>query len=270
MKIFDAALMLFTLTWISCDSNTSSNLEVKKNKEEWKKIFNGKDLSGWIPKIHRHEVGENYAETFRVNQDGVLEVNYEGYDKFEERYGHLFYEEPFSSFHLKWEYIFTDQWMEDAPHYTYRNSGIMFHSQSPESILKEQDWPISVEFQLLAEEEEGKPRPTAAICSPGTQVVYEGQLDERHCIDSGAKTYPWNQWVSAELIVFRDSLILHVVEGDTVLKYSHPQIGSSGVVNRYDPKEKVDGTPLKQGYIALQAEGQGVKFREIYIRNLEK
>ena len=116
---------------------------------DWQVLFNGKDLKGWTPKIHHHEVGDNYANTFRV-QGGAIAVNYEGYGEFEDRFGHLFYEKPFSSFHLVWEYRFTDQFVPSAPSYTYRNSGVMFHSQAPETILKDQDWPISVEYQMLA------------------------------------------------------------------------------------------------------------------------
>ncbi|MDF2158598.1 DUF1080 domain-containing protein [Algoriphagus sp. CAU 1675] len=238
------------------------------SRSEWKVLFNGKDLEGWIPKIHHHDVGDNYASTFRV-KDGAIEVNYDEYGSFEERYGHLFYEKPFSSFHLKWEYRFTDQWLEDAPNYTYRNSGVMFHSQAPETILKEQDWPISVEWQMYAEEEEGVPRPTGNMCSPGTDVEFEGKIDERHCINSSAPTFQWDEWVKADLIVYEDSIVHHLVNGDTVLTYKFPQVGG-GVANRYDPAYKVDGTPLKSGYIGLQSEGQGVLFREIKIREHEK
>lgn len=233
---------------------------------DWKILFNGKDLTGWTPKIHHHKVGENYANTFRV-VGGLLEVNYDQYGAFEERYGHLFYEEPFSSFHLTWEYRFTDQWLSDAPDYTYRNSGIMFHSQAPETILKEQDWPISVEYQLYAEEEEGVPRPTGNMCSPGTNIVFEGKIDPRHCINSSGPTFRWDQWVKSDLIVFGDSLVLHLVNGDTVLQYTHPQVGG-GVVNRFDPAYKIDRTPLKSGYIGLQSEGQGIVFKNIKIKEL--
>lgn len=249
---------------ISC----STGYEEKRiGTNEWQTIFNGEDLSGWTPKIHHHEVGENYAQTFQV-KEGLLQVNYDEYQGFNERYGHLFYQEPFSSFHLKWEYRFTDQWLEDAPDYTYRNSGIMFHSQDPQTILKEQDWPISVEFQLLADAEDGQPRPTGNMCSPGTEVFYEGEMDPRHCINSSSDTYSWDQWVSAEMIVFGDSLVTHLINGDTVLQYTQPQIGGE-VANGYDPAIKIDGKPLKEGFIALQSEGQGIEFREIMIRNLE-
>ncbi len=233
--------------------------------DEWTSLFNGKDLAGWSPKFHHHEFGDNYAQTFRVDE-GVIQVNYDDYEEFDERYGHLFYERSFSSFHLKFEYRFTDQWMEDAPSYTYRNSGIMFHSQDPRTILKEQDWPISVEYQMLADEGKG-PRPTGNMCSPGTEVYFEGEMDPRHCINSTSDTYSWDEWVSGELIVYGDSLVIHRVNGETVLQYTQPQIGG-GVANGYDPAVKVDGKLLSEGYIGLQAEGQGVEFREIYIREL--
>lgn len=238
----------------------------KSNANEWQTLFNGKDLNDWVVKIHHHELGDNHANTFRV-VDGIIQVNYDEYGPFNERYGHLFFKEPFSSFHLKWTYRFTDQWLEDAPSYTYRNSGVMFHSQSPESILKEQDWPISVEWQMLAEAEEGVERPTGNMCSPGTEVFFEGEMDPRHCINSSSDTYRWDEWVEAELIVYEDSLVIHKVNGETVLEYTQPQIGG-GVVNGYDPEVKHDGKALKEGYIGLQSEGQGVEFKDIKIKKL--
>ncbi|MBC3539136.1 DUF1080 domain-containing protein [Rufibacter sp. H-1] len=256
---------ILLLAVVSC--SPASQHKTGKQESGWKQLFNGKDLKDWIVKIHHHEVGDNYAQTFRV-KDGVLQVNYDDYQTFNERYGHLFYKTPFSSFHLKWEYRFTNQWLKDAPSYTYRNSGIMFHSQSPQSILKEQDWPISVEFQLLADAGDGKPRPTGNMCSPGTDVVYAGKIDDRHCINSTSATYPWDQWVKAELIVLGDSLVTHLINGDTVLQYTRPQIGG-GVANNYDPAVKQDGKPLTEGYIGLQSEGQGIEFKDIMIKRLD-
>src|SRR5690554_6572476 len=259
-------LLILILHFFNYSCSTNSATE-NKDANEWTVLFNGENLDGWIPKIHHHETGENFANTFRV-VDGNLQVNYEDYPDFNERYGHLFYEQPFSSFHLKWEYRFTDEWLEDAPDYTYRNSGIMFHSQDPKTILKEQDWPISVEFQLLAEEEEGQPRPTGNMCSPGTEVFFEGKMDPRHCINSTSEPYPWDEWVSAALIVYGDSLVIHLINGETVLQYTQPQIGG-GVANRFDPAIKIDGKPLKEGYIALQSEGQGIECKNIEVKKLD-
>ena len=237
------------------------------DSNEWINLFNGKNLDGWIAKFHHHELGDNYANTFRV-VDGKIQVNYDGYKEFNNRYGHLFYKIPFSSYHLEFEYRFTDQWMKDAPSYTYRNSGVMFHSQEPKTILKEQDWPISVEYQILADAGDGKTRPTGNMCSPGTEVFFKGEMDPHHCIESSSKTYKWDEWEKGELIVFKDSLVIHVVNGERVLEYTKPQIGG-GVANGFDSAIKIDGKPLTEGYIGLQAEGQGIEFRNIKIKRLD-
>jgi hypothetical protein len=255
--------MIIAILFSGCAAKTAGS-----QKDEWQSLFNGKDINDWIVKIHHHEVGDNYGNTFRV-EDGIIKVRYDKYDSFNNRFAHLFYKQPFSHYKLQFEYRLTGEWRRDAPTYTQLNSGVMFHSQDPRTILKEQDWPVSIEFQLLAGLPDGKPRPTGNMCSPGTDVVYQGRKDPRHCINSTSKTYSKDQWVKCELIVLGDSLITHIVEGDTVLQYSKPSIGG-GVVSGEDPKIKVDGTPLKTGYIALQSEGQPVDFRNIKILNLEK
>lgn len=254
------AVCFFNLSCASLDSRSPKN--------EWISLFNGKDIKDWTVKINHHDVGENYANTFRV-QDGMIKVRYDKYGTFNEQYGHLYFNQPFSRFHLKFEYRITGEWKKDAPSYTIRNSGVMYHSQDPRTMLRDQDWPISVEFQLLAGLDDGKPRPTGNMCSPGTDVVFKGQIDPRHCIDSDSKTYKIEEWVKAEIIVLGDSLIMHIINGDTVLKYSKPQIGG-GVVNNYDKAIKIDRKPLTEGFIALQSEGQPVDFRNIKILNLEK
>ena len=256
------ALFIGLLTFMSCATTKNS-----ADKKDWQTLFNGKDINDWIVKIHHHEVGDNFGKTFRV-EDGLIKVRYDQYDTFRERYGHLYFKQPYSYYHLTFEYRFVGIWRKDAPSYTLKNSGVMFHSQDPHTMPKEQDWPISVEFQLLAGLGDGKPRPTGNMCSPGTDVVFEGKIDPRHCINSTSKTYEGEQWVKGEIIVLGDSLITHIVNGDTVLQYSKPQIGG-GVANRYDPAQKKDGKLLKEGFIALQSEGQEVDFRNIQLLNLE-
>ena len=239
----------------------------KADKEEWVNLFNGKDINDWIAKVNHHEPGDNYGNTFRV-ENGIIEVRYDQYDKFNEQFGHLYYKQPYSYYHLKFEYRFVGEWRKDAPSYTIINSGVMIHSQDPRTMPKDQDWPISIEFQLLGGLGDGKPRPTGNMCSPGTDVVYNGKIDPRHCIESSSKTYEGDQWVKGEIIVLGDSLVTHIINGDTVLKYTKPQIGG-GVVHNFDPKIKQDGKLLTEGFIALQSEGQPVDFRNIEILNLK-
>lgn len=252
---------------LACMASCVTSKMAQKNTSEWIDLFNGKDLTGWTTKIHHYPAGDNHGDTFRVI-DSTIQVRYDKYEgDFNDRFGHLYFDTPYSHFHLQMEYRFVGDLHPGAPSYTILNSGVMFHSQDPRTMLVEQNWPISVEMQFLAEVEKGKSRPTGNMCSPGTDVIFEGEVDPRHCISSTSSTYPANQWVSAELIVLGDSLITHIIEGDTVLQYSHPTIGG-GVVDGYDPRIKLDGKALKSGHIALQSEGQPIDFRNIRLKNL--
>lgn len=238
----------------------------KENGAEWISLFNGHDLDEWIVKIHHHDTGVNFGNTFRA-EDAMVKVRYDEYGDFNNQFAHLYYKQPFSHFHLKLEYRFTGELQEGAPKYTRLNSGVMFHSQDPRTMLKEQNWPISVEMQFLAGLANGKPRPTGNMCSPGTDIVYKGAKYDGHCLNSTSKTYDRDAWVKAELIVLGDSLITHIIEGDTVLQYTNPTMGG-GVVDGYDTTLWRPGTPLKSGYIALQSEGQPIDFRNIQLKNL--
>ncbi|HRK21767.1 MAG TPA: DUF1080 domain-containing protein, partial [Fimbriimonadaceae bacterium] len=69
--------------------------------ERWIPLFNGRNLNAWTPKIKGYPLGENFGNTFRV-QDGAIKVSYDGYGgKFENRFGHLFYRNPFTSYKLR-------------------------------------------------------------------------------------------------------------------------------------------------------------------------
>lgn len=246
----------------------TNTVSAQQSEDGWVDMFNGENLDGWTAKVHHYESGDNFGDTFRV-QDDMIIVRYDQYEEpFNDRFSHLYYDQPFSDFHLTMQYRFVGELFPGAPDYTLKNSGIMFHSQDPRTMLKEQDWPISVEMQFLAGITEGEERPTGNMCSPGTDVVYEGKIDPRHCINSTSDTYYGDQWVTAELIVYHDSLVTHIINGKEVLQYTKPQIGG-GVVNGFDSKLKEDGKPLKEGLIALQSEGQPIDFRNMKIRNLK-
>ena len=98
----------------SCHSKNAA-----QSPGKWTSLFNGKDMNGWIVKIHHHEVGENFGNTFRV-EDGIIKVRYDQYGDFNEQFGHLYYKTPFSYFHLKLQYRFVGQWVKTAPSYTVR------------------------------------------------------------------------------------------------------------------------------------------------------
>jgi hypothetical protein len=236
--------------------------------EEWIPLFNGRDLTGWTSKLSHHELGDNYGDTFRV-ENGLLQVRYDRYpDGFKTRFGHLFYEKPYQFYRLRIEYRFVGRQAAQGPGaWADRNSGIMIHSQPPQTMTKEQDFPISIEAQLLGGLSDGKARPTANMCSPGTEIVYQGAIYPQHCLDSASKTFDGDQWVQMELVVLGDSLITHYVNGEKVLEYSLPQIGG-GVVANFDPRAKRDGELLAGGYIALQSESGPLDVRKIQLLDL--
>ena len=238
------------------------------DEQEWIKLFNGKNLDGWIAKIAKHDVGDNYANTFRV-VDGIIQARYDGYGgNYNAQFGHLYYERPFSYYILSADYRFSGELYPGAPSYTLRNSGIMIHSQDPRTMPRDQNFPISIENQLLGGLSDGKARPTSNICTPGTAVTYNGKFDNRHCINSTSKTYDGDQWVHSETLVLGDSIVKQMVNGDTVLTYTNPQY-MLGVVSGFDPKEMHEGQLISSGYVALQAEGHNVDFRNVRLLNLE-
>jgi len=251
----------------------------KSNKEEqkesisqatvsqgWQKLFNGQDMENWKVKISKHELNDNYANTFRV-EDGILKVRYDGYEDFDQQYGHIFYDKPFSAYLLHLEYRFVGEQAPGGEGWALRNSGAMLHGQDPETMHKNQDFPISIEGQLLGGDGEHE-RTTSNLCTPGTNVVMDGELFTPHCVSSTSKTYHGEQWVSADFLVLADSVVHHIVEGDTVLTYYSPQIGG-GNVSDFDPNVKQDGKLLKEGFISLQSESHPIDFRAVEIFDLE-
>lgn len=231
----------------------------------WINLFNGKDLRDWTVKIAKHEVGENYANTFRVT-DGMMKVSYDGYKDFDKQYGHIHYKKPYSYYLLKVEYRFVGEQAKGGEGWATRNSGAMLHGQDPKTMLKDQDFPISIEGQLLGGDGTHE-RHTSNVCTPGTTIYMNDKLTVAHCLESNSKTFHGEQWVTAEFLVLGDSIIKHFVNKELVLTYTKPQIGG-GSVSNYDPKVKQDGKALTSGYISLQSESHPIEFRKVALFDL--
>lgn len=238
----------------------------QKNIENWESMFNGKDLSNWTVKIRNHPVGDNFGNTFRV-EDGKIVVRYDAYDKFDERFGHLFYNKPYGYYRIRLEYRFVGDQAKEGPGWAFRNSGIMVHGQPAETMGFNQDFPVSIEVQLLGGNGKDK-RSTCNLCTPGTNVEMNGKLFTPHCINSNSATYHGDQWVKAEVVVLGDSVIRHYANGIEVLSYQKPQVGG-GNVSDQDKTFGVSGQLLNRGSISLQSESHPVEFKKIEILNLE-
>lgn len=246
-------------------AETGATAEAEAKKEgEWIQLFNGKDLRGWTPKIRYEEFGEDRRRTFRV-ENGLMKVGYENYeDKFEDNFGHIFYKTPFSHYRLRVEYRFVGEQIADGPGWATRNSGLMLHCQDPRTMAKDQDFPVSIEAQILGGDGTND-RTTMNLCTPGCHVVIDGELVKRHCISSKSKTFHGEQWVVAEAEVRGNQSIKHFVNGDLVMEYSAPVLDDGD--EKSIPLIKAAGGKIEMtsGWISLQSESHPVEFRKVEI-----
>ncbi|MEL6719109.1 MAG: DUF1080 domain-containing protein [Bacteroidota bacterium] len=251
------------------------------DKEEWISLFNGKDLTGWDIKIADRELNDNYKETFVV-EDSMIRIKYDQYETFDDAFGHMYYQNPYSYYKISFDYRFTGEQLAGGASWNVRNSGVMFHSQSAASNEIGQGFPVSVELQLLGGLSDGKERTTGNVCTPGTAVVMGDTVNYNHCISSNSKTYHGDQWVHAEAIVLGGEAMHFLIEGDTVLSFDQPQIGGGFIGEDQEGKDwdqfKIikdkaawitrKGEVLTEGYIALQAESHPIDFKNIELLDL--
>lgn len=244
--------------------------ESKKKKSDWIQLFNGKDMEGWVPKIRYHELGENYADTFRV-EDGVLKVRYDKYDgPFKERFGHLFYKQKFSHYILRVEYRFLGKQHAGGPGWAIRNSGLMLHGEDPRGMTKDQDFPASIEVQLLGGVKKAARRATLNLCTPMTNVEYKGKLHLPHIVKSKAKTYHGDDWVTVEVEVRGSEYVRHKIDGKVVLEYQKPQLDERNEHAKKLIKNQGGRKLLEGGTISIQSESHPCEFRKIELKPLKK
>jgi hypothetical protein len=255
-------LSIFCLLLNSCKSESN----------DWVTLFDGKSLDGWEMKIAGYEFNNNYKNTFGVG-DGTIKVSYDEYDSFDREFGHLFYtKKKFKNYHLKLDYKFYGEHIRNES-WSYKNSGVMLHSEDPKQMFIDQGFPVSVEAQFLGGSGEGD-RPTLNMCSPGTEVninTSNYNIEPRfkatmHCINSNSKTYHKDDWVSVDLVVYSDSIIHHIIGKDTVISYTNIKFGGTYLSDNFTDKV---GEPLKEGYLSLQSEGHPIEFRNIMIKELD-
>ncbi|WP_111642146.1 3-keto-disaccharide hydrolase [Marinimicrobium alkaliphilum] len=221
---------------------------------DWVDLFNGKDIDAWTVKFTGYDVGVNARNTFRV-EDGILKVRYDEYETFDNHFGHIFYKEPFSYYKLEVEYRFVGEQVAEGHDWAYRNNGILFHAQAPETMTRDQAFPDSIEYQILGGDGDNE-RSTGNLCTPGSSVIMDGVFRPEHCIESGGPTLHGDQWATAKIIVHGSERIQHFVNGEKVMEYTHPMLTE-------------DGSLMGGGYISLQAESHPTDIRAVRILNLE-
>ena len=233
----------------------------------WERLFDGRTLAGWTPKITGRAVGEDPLRTFTV-RDGAITVDYSRYTAFDGAFGHLFWKTPFTAYRLRFDYRMTGESMPGIERWQNRNSGLMLHAQAPATMTRDQQFPVSLEFQLLAVPRPDR-EPSGNLCTPGTTVEFEGTRPTRHCVTGTGPLVPLGHWTRVELEVTPDGQITHILNGKPAISYRDA---------RLHPDDK-DAQPviaaaggalaLRGGYIALQSEGQPVQFRNIEVMRLD-
>ncbi len=265
-KIIGIALIMVLF---ACNPKPKNQVTQEKfaSEENWIQLFNGKDLNDWQIKFKGNELGDNYNNTFRV-EDGLLRVRYDNWDEWNGKFGHIFYKGEFSHYKLRVEYRFIDEQVKGGPGWAYRNNGLMIHGQPAETMDLEQDFPVSIEVQLLGGNGTDE-RSTMNLCTPGTNVEMNGQLIEQHCINSKSKTYHGDQWVTVEVEVHGGEVIRHFVDGEEVMHYERPQLDPRDP--SYEKLLPADGNKIiTKGTISLQAESSPTDFRKIELLVLEE
>ena len=235
---------------------------LKGAEAQWIDLFNGQDLSNWQVKFTGFPLGDNYRDTFVV-EDGLLKVSYDDWSSFDGEFGHLYTKTSYSNYRLRVEYRFVGDQVVGGPLWAYRNNGVMLHSQPPETMALDQEFPVSIEAQMLGGQGEGS-RPNGNVCTPGTNMVMNGALVTQHCTNSISKTYSGDAWVRLEIEVLGSEKITHFLDDEAVLIYEDIQ---------YDPDDKdakkLIGSDndlfLDSGHIAIQAETAPIEFRKIQL-----
>lgn len=226
---------------------------------DWVQLFNGKDLDGWVKKVRPLPVGQDPYDTWYV-KDSLLWVDYTKYTgNFNDRFGHMAYQKRKFSYYLMravYQFYGTQTGAGSAPDWAIQNNGLMYHSQSMESMGQDQEFPASVEFQLLGEKNiQNNDGTTANVCGVGATFIINGVRGDYWCRKATPRNIIGQPWVKVEGLVLGDSVSRHIVEGDTVLKYT-------------SILAKADQKPLKEGYIAIQAESAPIKFKTIEVLDL--
>jgi hypothetical protein len=258
-----AALVTVTLI------GTTAKVNAGPNDSDWVAMFNGKDLKDWEMHFTGHPLDSNYNNTFRVDS-GYLLVDYSQYKgnwaaAYGTPWGHLGYKQrSFSYYLLRAEYQAWGKQVAGGPSWAVENNGLMLHSQKVSTMGVNQDYPISIESQLLGG---GNGTSTMNVCTPGSAIHLQptGAVDAAHCLNAKAINKKV-EWMKVSALVLGDSIIRNYVRDTLVFTYYHPVQMAGAVIGNTVPIK--DNTPMVDGYITIQAESAPYRFKKIEILDL--
>ena len=231
------------------------------HSKKWISLFNGKNLQHWQPKFAGFPLGENFGNTFRI-ENGLLSIRYDQYDSFKNRFGALYYDQRFTNYRLRFVYRFVGNTTPGAPSWGFKDGGVQYHGQSPASVGLTQSFPVCLEYNLHGGNGKEE-RPTGEICVTGMIVEVHGKKNTSNCTSPDLKkTFNGEEWITAEIEV-KDGKITHFVNGEQVVQFENPRLDSNNSVAK---KMIVAGSDLvKSGYISIQSNSHPMDFKKIEI-----
>ncbi|RYD48761.1 MAG: DUF1080 domain-containing protein [Verrucomicrobiaceae bacterium] len=237
--------------------------------EEWVTLFNGKNLDGWTTVLQDKKPGED-PDRFVQVRDGAIHMYADTDPEKKVPFGVIVHEKTFSRFHMSLEY----RWAEKkfAPRKNdIRDAGLLYHASNAGKV-----WPDSVEYQI----QEGDsadivflPKAGLTWMRPDTDKAPEGQGDPGMLPEEGGFPRDFSRtnfayigrypvldnlegWNRVEVIVHADETAEHIINGTTRARIANL-------------REK-DGSPVREGKVALQLEGAEILYRDVKIRELSE
>lgn len=199
--------------------------------QEFKPLFNGKDLSGWYSFIKNKGKNNDSNQVFTVN-NGLLKIT--GKD-----FGYIVTERSFTNFHLVVEFKWGEKKYPPREN-VVRDNGICYYVVSTDKV-----WPRSVECQV----QEGDCGDFWLIDSVTAVVdgVQQGPTKNTRVKKKIDAEKPSGEWNRIEVIASKGKCT-HIVNGVVV-------------------NEATD-ISLRSGRILIQSEGAETYYRKIEIKEL--
>ncbi len=242
-------------------------VHVVRAGDDWKPLFNGKDLAGWDTWLGRPNKGKDMVGLNKdpkhvytvVEADGKPAIRISG-----EIFGAITTQKEFENYHFKLEFKWGEKrWPPREK--AVRDSGLLYHCVGPHGAansfwMKSQELQIqehdcgdywSVAGGIVDVEAEKTKRGLVYKKGADKVTVKSGRI-----IKSPDYENPTGQWNTIELIAVGQTSV-HIVNG----KVNMILTNSRHVV---DGKE----TPLTKGRLQIQSEGAEVFYRNIAIRPL--
>ncbi|HEY4325263.1 MAG TPA: DUF1080 domain-containing protein [Mucilaginibacter sp.] len=252
-----------------------------KEKDHWKELFNGKDLTGWDTYIgpDLDEAGKPInGNPIGINNDPrhvftIVKENNENIIRISgESWGAISSKKEYENYHLqlqfKWGALSWGQKKNKK-----KDSGLLYHSVGKYGA-DYGAWMRSQEFQI----EEGncgdywgvaggaadipvikKSETDYIYNAQGTLLTFsQGSKQGRHCIKEGDAENPLGQWNTLDLYCHGDTSI-HIVNGKVMMVLYHNRQLETG-----------QELPLIKGKIQIQSEGAEVYYRQIKIQQIDR